>query len=485
MLFNSYAFIFLFVPITFAVYFILNRKNLSLAAKSWLILASFFFYSYWNPIYVPLLLGSLLFNYAIGLALIHRRKRLVPSRLMLLVGVAGNLSLLAYFKYMDFFITNVNAVLPLNLKLLHITLPLGISFFTFTQIAYLVDAARGTANECHLLNYALFVTFFPRLLVGPIVRHQEIMPQFDAPGAKTLNSKHIAQGLTLFFLGLFKKVIIANTLAGWANAGFDHMKSLALIEAWMTSLSYTLQLYYDFSGYTDMALGASLLFNIKLPINFNSPYKSLTIQEFWRRWHMTLSRFVRDYIYIPLGGSRVTERRILINILVTFFLVGLWHGAGWTFVIWGLLHGCALVVFHLWQKTPFRLPRWVSWIITFNFVNAAWVFFRAQTFSDAMRVLKGMIGLAGVILPEKLIHLFAALEQYGIQFGEVLTTIGWNQRTFSCLIVCFFLAIFFKNSNEMVEQLKPTWRVATALSIISLYAISNLHQVREFIYFNF
>lgn len=485
MLFNSYTFIFLFLPITFAIYFALHRKKLIIAAKGWLILASFFFYGYWNPIYVPLLLGSLLFNYAVGSTLIHRRDQLVPLRLMVVIGIAGNLSLLAYFKYMDFFITNINTVSSLNLKLLHITLPLGISFFTFTQIAYLVDTARGTVRNDTLLNYALFVTFFPRLLVGPIVRHQEMMPQFDAHSHKILNYKYIAQGLTLFFLGLFKKVIIADTLAGWANAGFDVAHRLTLIEAWMTSLSYTLQLYYDFSGYTDMALGAGLLFNIKLPINFNSPYKSLTIQEFWRRWHMTLSRFVRDYIYIPLGGSRVSEPRIILNILITFFLVGLWHGAGWTFIIWGLLHGCALVVFHLWQKTPFRLPRFISWIITFNFINAAWVFFRAQTFSDATRVLKGMAGLTGVVLPEKLAHHFAVLKQYGMQFGDVLMTIGWSQRTFSCLIVCFFLAIFFKNSNEIVERLRPTWRAAAALSVISVYAIFNLQKVSEFIYFNF
>ena len=485
MLFNSYAFIFLFLPVTFAVYFILNRKKLTIASKTWLILASFFFYGYWNPIYIPLLLGSLLFNYAIGSTLIRRRGHPVPSCLMLVIGIAGNLSLLAYFKYMDFFIMNVNAVSSLDLKLLHITLPLGISFFTFTQIAYLVDTAQGAAREYSLLNYALFVTFFPHLLAGPIIHHKEMMPQFDALRNKILNYKHVAQGLSLFFLGLFKKVIIADTLAGWANAGFDHAPSLALIEAWMTSLSYTLQLYYDFSGYTDMALGASLLFNIKLPINFNSPYKSLTIQEFWRRWHMTLSRFVRDYIYIPLGGSRVPEPRFLLNILITFFLVGLWHGAGWTFVIWGLLHGCALIIFHLWQKTPFRLPRLVSWIITFNFVNASWVFFRAHTFFEAMKVLKGMAGLAGVALPQKLVHHFAALKQYGIQFGDVLPTIGWSQRTFSCLIVFFFLTVFFKNSNEMAERLKPTWRAAAALSVISLYAILNLQKVSEFIYFNF
>jgi D-alanyl-lipoteichoic acid acyltransferase DltB (MBOAT superfamily) len=485
MLFNSYSFIFLFLPITFAVYFALNRKKLTIAAKGWLILASFFFYGYWNPIYIPLLLGSLLFNYAIGSTLIRGGGHPVPSRLMLILGITGNLFLLAYFKYMDFFIMNINAVSSLNLKLLHITLPLGISFFTFTQIAYLVDTARGTAREYSLLNYALFVTFFPRLLVGPIVRYQEMMPQFDALRNNFLNYKHIAQGLTLFFLGLFKKVIIADTLAGWANAGFDHAPSLALIEAWITSLSYTFQLYYDFSGYTDMALGAALLFNIKLPINFNSPYRSLTIQEFWRRWHMTLSRFIRDYIYIPLGGSRVSEPRILLNILITFFLVGLWHGAGWTFVIWGLLHGCALVVFHLWQKTPLRLPRFLSWLITFNFINAAWVFFRAQTFSDAIKVVKAMAGLTGVILPEKFIRLFAPLKSYGIQFGDILPTIKWEGKMAYYFVVFFLLAVLFKNSGEMVERLKPNWRVAIALSLILVYAILNLNKTNEFIYFNF
>lgn len=485
MLFNSYAFIFLFLPITFAIYFVLNRKKLTLAAKTWLVFASLFFYGYWNPVYIPLILGSILFNYAVGSALVRKREHPTNSRFMLVVGIAGNLSLLAYFKYMDFFITNINAVSSLNLRLLHITLPLGISFFTFTQMAYLIDTARGTAREYSLPNYALFVSFFPHLLAGPIIHHKEIMPQFDDLRNKIINYRHIAQGLTLFFLGLFKKVIIADALAGWANAGFDVAPSLALIEAWTTSLSYTLQLYYDFSGYTDMALGASLLFNIKLPFNFNSPYKSLTIQEFWRRWHMTLSRFFRDYIYLSLGGNRVPEPQIVLNILITFFLVGLWHGAGWTFVIWGLLHGCALVIFRLWQKTPLRLPRFVSWMITFNFVNAAWVFFRARTFSEAMKVLKGMAGLTGVTLPQKLVHHLAVLKQYGVQFGDTLTTIRWNERMFYYLIVFFCLAVFFKNSNEMVERLKPTWRAAAALSVISLYAIFNLQKASEFIYFNF
>ncbi len=485
MLFNSYIFIFLFLPITFVIYFVLNRKKLTLASKAWLVFASLFFYGYWNPVYIPLILGSVLFNYAVGLALIRKKDRPVPSRLMLVIGIVGNLSLLAYFKYMDFFITNINALSPLNLKLLHITLPLGISFFTFTQIAYLVDTFKGTVHEDNFLNYSLFVTFFPRLLVGPIIHHQEMMPQFDTIENRRSDYKHIAQGLTLFILGLFKKVMIADRLAEWANAGFDMTSGLALIEAWITSLSYTLQLYFDFSGYTDMALGAALLFNVKLPINFSSPYRALSIQDFWRRWHMTLSRFVRDYIYIPLGGSRVSEPRIFLNIFVTFFIVGLWHGAGWTFVIWGLLHGCALAVFHLWQKTPFRLPRFVSWLITFNFINAAWVFFRAQTFSDAMKVLKGMAGLTGVILPEELIHLIGALKSYGAQFGNVVPTIGWDGKRAFYFIVSLFLAVLFKNSGEMVERLKPNWKTAIILSLILVYAIANLNKTNEFIYFNF
>lgn len=470
---------------TFAGYFILNRKKLVPAAKTWLVLASLFFYGYWNPIYILLFLGSVVFNYAVGLTLIHKSNSSLSSRLMLVVGMIGNLSLLAYFKYMDFFITNINAVSYLNLKLLHITLPLGISFLTFTQIAYLADAAKGKVRERNFLNYFLFVAFFPRLLMGPIVRYREIMPQFDALRNKLLNYKYIAQALTLFSLGLFKKVIIADRLADWANPGFDTAATLTLLEAWMTSLSYTLQLYFDFSGYTDMALGASLLFNIKLPANFNSPYRSLNIQEFWRRWHMTLSRFVRDYIYIPLGGSRVSELRTLLNILVTFFLVGLWHGAGWTFIIWGLLHGCALAVFHLWQKTPFRLPRFVSWLITFNFINAAWVFFRAQTFSDAMKVLNGMAGLTGVILPEPLVQPLAVLKSCGIRFGNLFQTIPWGSKTLAYFILAFILAVFFKNSHEFVDKLKPNWRTVTALSVIVAYAILDLNKTNEFIYFRF
>lgn len=481
MLFNSYAYIFCFLPLVFIVYFFLNRKKLTLAAKTWLTLSSFFFFGYWNPLYLPLIAGSILFNYAVGSALLKFRK----NSPLLLIGIIGNLGLLIYFKYMDFFITSLNTLAVLNLPLLHIVLPIGISFFTFTQIAYLVDTYKGSAQEYRLINYALFVTFFPHLLAGPIIHHKEIMPQFDYRRNKVLNYRHIAQGLSLFSLGLFKKVIIADTLATWVNNGFDYATTLTFLEAWATSLSFTLQLYFDFSGYTDMALGSSLLFNIKLPINFNSPYKALSVQDFWRRWHITLSRFMRDYVYIPLGGNRVSEPHILFNLLFTFLLVGLWHGAGWTFVVWGLLHGCALILERLWRKTHVNLPKLLSWFLTFNFVNAAWVFFRARTFTDATKVLTGMCGMNGIVLPEKLSHTLSGLRDWGLEFGLSLRNIEGDIKTPLMIIVFLLLSILYKNSDEWVAGVKPNFLNLTIFCTVTLSSILYLSPYSEYLYFRF
>jgi alginate O-acetyltransferase complex protein AlgI len=481
MLFNSYAYIFCFLPLIFIVYFFLNRKKLTLAAKIWLTLSSFFFYGYWNPIYLPLIAGSILFNYAVGSALLKFRK----NSPLLIIGVIGNLGLLIYFKYMDFFITNLNTLTVLNLPLLHIVLPIGISFFTFTQIAYLVDTYKGSAQEYSLINYTLFVTFFPHLLAGPIIHHKEIMPQFDYRRNKVLNYRHLAQGLFLFSLGLFKKVIIADTLATWANNGFDYAATLTFLEAWVTSLSFTLQLYFDFSGYTDMALGSSLLFNIKLPINFNSPYKALSVQDFWRRWHITLSRFMRDYVYIPLGGNRVSEPHLLFNILLTFLLVGLWHGAGWTFVLWGLLHGGALILERLWRKTHVNLPRPLSWFLTFSFVNAAWVFFRARTFTDAIKVLTGMCGMNGIVLPEILSHTLSGLRDLGLEFGLSLRNIEGDIKTPLMIIVFLFLSLLYKNSDEMVAGVRPNLLNLVIFCTVILSSILYLSPYSEYLYFRF
>ncbi|WP_156961485.1 MBOAT family O-acyltransferase, partial [Sulfurospirillum arsenophilum] len=393
-----YTFIFVFLPITFFVYFYLNSKRLTTASIAFLVFSSLIFYSWWNIVYLPLILSSMLFNFVIGKSFVEIRDS-VKKKTLLVFGITSNVTLLGYFKYTDFLLNNFNGIFGADIPLPHIILPLGISFFTFTQIAYLVDCYKDKVKEYNFIRYALFVTYFPHLLAGPILHHAEMMPQFANIRNKTKNYKNIAFGLFLFSIGLFKKVVIADTFALWAIAGFDTATTLNLIEAWATSLSYTFQLYFDFSGYTDMAIGASFLFNIKLPINFNSPYKALDIQDFWRRWHMTLSRFLRDYIYIPLGGNRRSEGRTYINLFATFLIGGLWHGAGWTFIFWGTLHGFALMIHRAWKSLGFTMNKYLAWFITFNFINLTWIFFRAKEWSDAVKVLKGMLGLHGVVLP--------------------------------------------------------------------------------------
>ncbi|HGZ70155.1 MAG TPA: MBOAT family protein [Nitratifractor sp.] len=322
MLFNSVIYIFLFLPFVFVVYFYLNKKHLTTAAKAFLVFASLFFYAWWNVVYLPIILVSLLFNYAVGRTLSENKKIKLSKKTLLTLGITANLLLLGYFKYADFFISNLSTLLDTKLSLLHLTLPLAISFFTFQQIAYLVDSYRGETKEYDFLNYALFVTFFPQLIAGPIVHHSEMMPQFAKLKNSIFNYSNIALGLFIFTIGLFKKVVIADTFAQLATIGFDQMGSLNFYEAWATSLSYTFQLYFDFSGYTDMAIGSALLFNIKLPTNFLSPYKATSIQDFWRRWHITLSRFLKDYIYIPLGGNRKRGLRTYTNLFTTFLLGG-------------------------------------------------------------------------------------------------------------------------------------------------------------------
>lgn len=403
MLFNSPVYIFLFLPVVVLVYYWLNHHRLGTAGKAWLVLASLFFYGYWDYRYLMLIIGSVLVNYSLGTA-ISRAAVPIPgdhhppprSKTILVFGIVFNLGLLGYFKYADFFLENFNLALGTNAPMLNLVLPLAISFFTFQQIAYLVDSYQGQTREYDFLNYCLFVTFFPQLIAGPIVHHKEMMPQFENPRNLLLRMNHIAQGLFLFALGLFKKIFIADSFAIWADQGFNSADPLQLFAAWGTSLSYTFQLYYDFSGYSDMAIGAALLFNIRLPINFNSPYKALSIQDFWRRWHMTLSRWLRDYLYIPLGGNRKGPSRTYLNLFTTFLLGGLWHGAGWTFVLWGALHGTALMVHRLWNSMGLRMPALPAWFLTFMFANVAWVFFRADSVQGATGLLRSMVGLNGV-----------------------------------------------------------------------------------------
>ncbi len=486
MLFNSYEFIFLFLPFTFFIYFYLNKKHLTEASKGFLVFASLFFYSWWNIAYLPLILVSMLFNYTIGRQLSSQKKKGKhrTKKSLLTIGILFNLGLLGYFKYADFFLTNLNNLLHTGLDLLHLALPLAISFYTFQQIAYLVDSYRDETKEYDFLNYAVFVTFFPQLIAGPIVHHAEMMPQFAQARNKIISYRNIALGMFIFSMGLFKKVAIADSFAIWATQGFDVAEKLNMVEAWATSLSYTFQLYFDFSGYTDMAIGIALLFNIKLPINFNSPYKATSIQDFWRRWHITLSRFLRDYLYIPLGGNRKGEGRTYFNLFVTFLLGGIWHGAGWTFVFWGALHGMALVINRAWQKLGFKMHTLLAWFITFNFINIAWVFFRAKDFDDAHKVLHGMF-LGPLVLPTFLTSKLGFLTNTPmVEFGQ------WSQIFYSePLILAWILAGFvivlgFKNSMQARESFQPNlyYLFLTVLFFLSIFI---LYRKSEFIYFNF
>ncbi len=489
MLFNSYAFICLFLPISLVVYFFLSHRRLTLAARVWLVCASLFFYAWWNPLYLPLILASIMFNYAIGTVMARLARRRGPAeprrRYLLILGVTGNLALMGYFKYTDFFLANLNLALDSQFTLLHLVLPLGISFFTFTQIAYLVDVHRQVAKEYDLLNYLLFVTFFPHLIAGPIIHHKEMMPQFVTVRNKLFHWGNFSKGLFLFTIGLAKKVFIADALAPWVNNGFETTKVLTFASAWATSLAFSLQLYFDFSGYTDMALGSALMFNIRLPINFNSPYQALDIRDFWHRWHITLSRFLRDYLYIPLGGNRHGETSTCVNLMATFLLGGIWHGAGWTFVFWGFLHGAAMIVQRLWQTLRISLPRPLAWFLTFSFVNFAFVFFRARDWEQALKVVKGMFLLNGVTLPAWLQPYCQGLAFPGVGFGDPWKALQGNDLILVAISLCLFIVLAFKNSNEMMENFRPTWHNALLTACLFFFAFINLYKAEVFLYFNF
>jgi len=430
----------------------------------------------------------MVFNYIIGRSLnksCKNESKKFSKKMILTFGIIFNLSLIGYFKYTDFLIENFNLAFNSNVELLQLVLPLAISFFTFQQIAYLVDSYRQETKEYSFLNYALFVTFFPQLIAGPIVHHKEMMPQFADISNNVKNYRNIAMGLFIFSIGLFKKVVIADTFAIWAIQGFDVATTLNLFEAWATSLSYTFQLYFDFSGYTDMAIGLALLFNIRLPINFNSPYKATNIQDFWKRWHITLSRFLRDYVYIPLGGNRKGEFRTYNNLIATFVIGGIWHGAGWTFVFWGFLHGLALLVQKFWSKLGFKLWTWLAWIITFNFVNIAWVFFRAKEWDDAIKVLDSMFSLENIVIKEKFSNKLSFLSEYGVQFDEVMKMTHDGSDIINWIISSLILVLVFKNSIQKTALFQLNYKTVSLSSITFILSVLSLNKISEFIYFNF
>ncbi len=472
MLFNSYDYLLWFLPGTVAVFFLLGRRPF--AAQAWLTVASLLFYGWWNPAHLPLILGSIVFNFAIAQWL-----RTGARRAVLAFGIAANLALLGVFKYADFFATNAARLAGDAPRLLHLALPLGISFFTFTQIAYLVDVHRRRAQEPAFVNYALFVTFFPHLLAGPILHHSEMMPQFAESSNKRPQWDNLASGLFLLTIGLAKKVLIADMLAPIADAGFGAPSALSAPAAWLSVLAYTLQIYFDFSGYTDMALGAARLFNIRMPINFDSPYRAANIREFWNRWHITLSRFLREYLYVPLGGNRRGEFRTAANVLATFLLGGLWHGAAWTFVIWGLLHGLAVVVCRGWGRLGIALPRGLAWAITFLFVMTTWVFFRATSLESALAMLRAMAGLNASATATTLAWMA------GIQAGvgnALAVPPAWVPIPWAIALLVVWQR---RNSNALASRFEPTFAHGMFVTLALPICVLQLARVTPFLYFNF
>ncbi len=517
MLFNSVEFLFLFLPVLLIVFFGLSRFSRR-AAALWLALGSLFFYAWWNVSYVGLLLGSIAFNYAIGYWLARASAAGSMSRRWLLpFGVVADLALLGYFKYANFFLDVVDASFGTSHAFADIVLPLGISFFTFTQIAFLVDAARGHAKEFDFIHYGLFVTYFPHLIAGPVLHHKEMMPQFNLAATYRFSLQHMIVGSTMFALGLFKKVVLADGVAPYAAPVFAAAaqgETLGLFQGWGGVLAYTLQLYFDFSGYCDMAIGLSYMIGIRLPLNFNSPYKSRNIADFWRRWHMTLSRFLRDYLYISLGGNRKGPARRYVNLLLTMVLGGLWHGAGWTFVVWGALHGLYLVLHQAWQSMRVRLGhdlsrssragRFVASLLTFLAVVVAWVFFRASSVESALSILGAMFMANGVSMPEVIGQRLGPLGNWLASMGVVFTPGGGRDFAMTYIWVVFLLPIVFfaPNTQQIMARFKPAldqesevsgarwvWSLrrswAVAMGFVLAFGLLSLSRPSEFLYFQF
>ena len=497
MIFNSFVFFGEFLPIVVIGYFATAYYKQEFAIL-FLAAASFFFYAYWNILFVPLLISSILINFLIGNMIASARSsNRRRARIFLIAGLVLDLGCIVYCKYMNWFIDTVNLILGQRLfSTIEIILPLGISFYTFTQIAYLVDIYSNRVTERNIGKYFLFVTYFPHLIAGPILHHSEMMPQFGAATNKRISLSNMTFGLVLFLIGVIKKVVFANSVAPFADRIFDGHGPLNAAEAWNGALAYTVQIYFDFSGYTDMALGLSRMFNILLPINFNSPYKSRSIVDFWRRWHQTLSRFLRDYLYIPLGGNRRGGGRRYLNLFVTMLLGGMWHGAGWTFLIWGALHGSYLIADHGLKNLRERLRiRWQWWfspvgqLVTFLAVVVGWVFFRATSLPSALRVLHGMT-MWNTPPNDRIIP------EYSERLLGLIGDAAW-----SWIASLLFLAFFAPNSQQIIawaeaalaEKIRQNRQLAllalTGFAITMITFVISISRVRNgvspFIYFNF
>jgi len=491
MIFSSFEFIFAFLPMAIAGYYLANRTVNALTGKIWILCCSLFFYGWWNTAYLPLLVGSIVVNYLIAKKISSMDATLRPKtrKIFFIVGVLFNLFLLGYFKYANFFVDNWDLLFNKNVVLQKIILPLGISFFTIQQIAFLVDVYEELVEEKSFLDYALFVTFFPHLLAGPILHHKQMMPQFAVIKTRAFNPANFAVGLFVFSIGLFKKVLLADTLSIWVGSGYSLTSQLSILDAWFSSLSYTFQLYFDFSGYVDMAIGVGLMFNIRLPINFNSPYRASGVINFWERWHITLSKFITTYIYTPLIKNfpgRITFVKSMIATLVAMFIAGLWHGAAWTYVVFGVFHGLGLVVNHIWRKSKIKISFGFSWFITFMFVNVSFVIFRSSSLGQAIEILKTMAGFGvytgawfDLHIVEHLSPMIDTLAQYIVP--------EFKTQLVASVFISFLLGICLlcKNTNMLQENFKPGFLTILFQVLLFVTPLFMMNGVTEFLYFQF
>ncbi len=487
MLFNSFVFLCAFLPVAVGIYHVLRGAGRPQTAKVFLVVASLFFYGWWDWRYVPLVVVSIGINFLISRWM---ESRPTQARLALIFGLVLNLGLLGYYKYANFFVSTLDAIPGVDASIPRIILPLAISFFTFQQIAYLVEVYKDRKAADSLTDYSLFVLFFPHLIAGPITHHKEMLPQFKHMGQAPLPFSYVTTGVTILVLGLFKKAVVADTLAAICNPIFhaaDKGHAISTGAAWLGALAYTFQLYFDFSGYSDMAIGLGLMFGIRMPVNFASPYKSTSIIEFWRRWHISLSRFLRNYLYIPLGGSRKGTWRRHTNLLITMTLGGLWHGAGWTFLLWGVLHGSYLICNHLWnavrgQRAETQVGRFAGWALTFVAVVAAWVLFRATTLPGAVAVLSSMVGAAPAdVAPlatpplQWIVVLLAGLAT--VRLPNVLEMTRYPESTPGMPIE--------HDGIQPVTWRFSKWGAAAVLGLAAAFVLAKLPDPGVFLYFNF
>ena len=492
MLFNSYIFIMLFLPLSLVGWFLLNKTKSEKLPKIFLLGMSLWFYAYFNIKYLPIIIISIIVNYLLYLGMKKSDKEIFRKSLFLF-GIILNIGILFYYKYLGFFTENINALFKSDFTVVNLVLPLGISFFTFQQVSFVIDSYKNEVPDYSILDYALFVSYFPQLIAGPIVLHDEVIPQFADKNNKKVNPENLSKGIYAFAFGLAKKVLIADTVGNFANAGFGDIPSLNSATAILTMLAYTIQIYFDFSGYCDMATGIGYMFNIKLPMNFNSPYKALDMEDFWKRWHITLTRFLTKNLYIPLGGNRKGKVRTYINQFIVFIVSGIWHGANWTFILWGAINGVAVIVSKLLnpkvKKAKEKVPV-IFWLVTFLFINLAWVYFRADSIALANQMILKIFSFDFGAIGDTMLNTvktaeFALVDRIAGKFIPGFSSIYGYALLAGIFGFAVFASVRMKNTNERIERFKPNIIRGAISCVFIVWSIISLSGVSTFLYFNF